>query len=137
MARQRVARDLRGSTSQRPCKPARRRHSSFAASRHRSRINRAPYARDCPAEEGFRSETAQMKKLIIPATVLTVMQNTASDRHATGPSALALAAVIAQYSPALRAFEKPITARLFRGDTRFGFTSNTKIPVDADSATGM
>ena len=43
-----------------------------------------------------------MKKLIIPASVLTVMQNTAlvATGTATGPSALALAAVIAQHSPA-------------------------------------
>jgi len=52
---------------------------------------------------------------------------------ASGPSALALAAVIAQHSPAVRAFDKRVIARLFRGDTRFGFTPNTKISVDADT----
>jgi hypothetical protein len=76
-----------------------------------------------------------MKKLIIPAFVLTVVQSTAlaAPGTASGPSALALAAVIAQHSPAVRAFDKRVIARLFRGNTNFGFTPNTKIPVDADS----
>jgi hypothetical protein len=39
-----------------------------------------------------------------------------------------LAAVIAQHSPAVRAFEKRVIVRLFRGSTSFGFTL-----VDADS----
>jgi hypothetical protein len=39
-----------------------------------------------------------------------------------------LAAVIAQHSPAVRAFEKRVIVRLFRGSTSFGFA-----PVDADS----
>jgi hypothetical protein len=76
-----------------------------------------------------------MKKLIIPALALTVVQSTAlaAPGTASGPSALALAAVIAQHSPAVRAFDKRVIARLFRGNTNFGFTPNTKIPVDADS----
>ena len=76
-----------------------------------------------------------MKKLIIPALALMVLQNTASAApgSAAGPTALALAAVIAQHSPAVRAFDKRVIARLFRGNTRFGFTPNTKISVDADS----
>jgi hypothetical protein len=88
-----------------------------------------------PGAEGFRTEAAQMKKLIIPAFVLTVVQSTAlaAPGTASGPSALALAAVIAQHSPAVRAFDKRVIARLFRGDTRFGFTPNTKISVDADT----
>src|SRR5262249_24620815 len=88
----------------------------------------------CPS-----TEAAEMKKLIIvaliPALALTVVQSTASAAPGTasGPSALALAAVIAQHSPAVRAFDKRVIARLFRGDTRFGFTPNTKISVDAES----
>ena len=50
---------------------------------------------------------------------------------ATGPTALALAAVIAQYSPLFRPYERRVIARLFDGRTRF--TPNTKIPVTADS----
>jgi len=76
-----------------------------------------------------------MKKLIIPALAFIVVQNTAfaSPRTAAGPTALALAAVIAQHSPAVRAFDKRVIARLFRGNTSFGFTPNAKISVDADS----
>jgi hypothetical protein len=76
-----------------------------------------------------------MKKLIISALALTVVQTTASAAPGTasGPSALALAAVIAQHSPAVRAFDKRVIARLFRGNTRFGFTPNTKISVESRS----
>jgi hypothetical protein len=76
-----------------------------------------------------------MKKLMISAVALAVVQSSASAApgSATGPTALALAAVIAQHSPAVRAFDRRVIARLFRGNTRFGFTPNTKISVDADS----
>jgi len=76
-----------------------------------------------------------MKKLMISAVALAVVQSSAfaAPGSATGPTALALAAVIAQHSPAVRAFDKRVIARLFRGNTRFGFTPNTKISVDADS----
>jgi hypothetical protein len=72
---------------------------------------------------------------MISAVALAVVQSSASAApgSATGPTALALAAVIAQHSPAVRAFDKRVIARLFRGNTRFGFTPNTKISVDADS----
>src|SRR5499427_1286311 len=60
-----------------------------------------------------RTEAAEMKTLIIPALIaaliaalaLTVVQTTASAAPGTasGPSALAFAAVIAQHSPAARA----------------------------------
>ena len=76
-----------------------------------------------------------MRKLVISAVALAVVQSSASAApgSASGPTALALAAVIAQHSPAVRAFDKRVIARLFRGNTRFGFTPNTKISVDADS----
>jgi len=76
-----------------------------------------------------------MKNLIISIFALTVVQNTAfaSPGSATGPTALALAAVIAPHSPSVRAFDKRVIARLFRGNTSFGFTPNKKISVDANS----
>ena len=60
-----------------------------------------------------------MKKLIIPTLALTVVQNTAfaAPGTATGPTALALAAVIAQHSPAVRTFDKRVIA-LREDDTR-------------------
>jgi hypothetical protein len=94
-----------------------------------------PVARHAGLPAQIQTEDAQMKKLIISALALAVLQTTASAApgSATGPTALALAAVIAQHSPAVRAFDKRVIARLFRGNTRFGFTPNTKISVDADS----
>jgi hypothetical protein len=76
-----------------------------------------------------------MKKLIISAFALTVAQSTAfaAPKTATGPAALALAAVIGQHSPAVRAFDRRVVARLFRGNTSFGFTPNKKIAINADS----
>lgn len=75
-----------------------------------------------------------MKKLILPALTLILLQNAAlaASGTASGPTALALAAVIAQHSP-VRAFDKRVIARLFRGNTSFGFTPNTKISIAADS----
>lgn len=52
---------------------------------------------------------------------------------ASGPTALALAAVVAQHSPLIRAFDNGKLGRLFRGSTNFGFTPNTQISVTADS----
>src|SRR6266513_5351786 len=85
--------------------------------------------------EDTQTEAAQMKKLIISALALAIGQTAAfaAPGTTTGPTALALAAVIAQHSPAVRAFDKRVIARLFRGNTAFGFTPNTKISVDADS----
>jgi hypothetical protein len=49
-----------------------------------------------------------MKKLIIPALAVIVTQHVAlaATGTATGPTALALTAVIAQHSPAVRALDK-------------------------------
>ena len=96
------------------------------------------FADDAYSEE-FQTEGAEMKKLILPTLTLIILQNSAfaAPGTATGPTALALAAVIAQHSPAVRAFDRRVIARLFRGNTRFGFTPNTTISVDADSAKGV
>jgi hypothetical protein len=76
-----------------------------------------------------------MKKLMISAFALVVTHHAAfaATGSATGPAALALAAVIAQHSPLVRPLDRRVIARLFNGGTRFGFTPNTKISVDADS----
>jgi hypothetical protein len=91
--------------------------------------------RETAQREASQTEAAHMKKLIILVLALTVVQNAAfaSPGTTTGPTALALAAVIAQHSPSVRAFDKRVIARLFRGNTAFGFTPNKKISVDADS----
>jgi hypothetical protein len=80
-------------------------------------------------------ETAQMTRFILLAAFTIVGQHAAVAAlvTATGPTALALAAVIAQHSPVVRAFDKRIIARLFGGRTNFGFTPNKTISVTADS----
>lgn len=52
---------------------------------------------------------------------------------ATGPTALALAAVVAEHSSLVRAYHKRVLARLFGGNTNFGFTPNRNISVTAES----
>lgn len=78
-----------------------------------------------------------MKKLVILALALTITAPAAlaAPGTASGPGAFALAAVIAPHSPAVRALDRRVIARLFNGNTRFGFTPNTKISVDADAVT--
>ena len=76
-----------------------------------------------------------MTRFILLAVFAIVGQQAAvaAPVTATGPTALALAAVIAQHSPLVRAFDRRIIARLFGGRTNFGFTPNVKISVTADS----
>ena len=83
----------------------------------------------------FDREAAQMKRFILLAVFTIIGQQlaVAAPVTATGPAALALAAVIAPYSPLLRPFDRRIIARLFGGRTNFGFTPNTNISVTADS----
>jgi len=66
---------------------------------------------------------------------IIVVQHAASAAPGTasGPTGFALAAVIAQHSTMMRPFDKRVIARLFRGNTAFGFTPNTTISVDADT----
>ena len=80
-------------------------------------------------------EIAQMMRVILFAVFTIVGQQVAvaAPVTATGPTALALAAVVAQHSPLVRAFDKRIIARLFGGRTNFGFTPNKTISVTADS----
>jgi hypothetical protein len=51
---------------------------------------------------------------------------------ASGPSALALTAVIAPYS-SLLSYDKRAISRLFRGDSSIGFPATRKISIAADS----
>ena len=76
-----------------------------------------------------------MKRLVVLAlfTILGQQAVVAAPATATGPSAMALAAVIAQHSPSVRAYDKRVIARLFGGNSNFGFTPDTKISVTADS----
>jgi hypothetical protein len=76
-----------------------------------------------------------MRKLILLAFFVALGQEAAVAKSitATGPSALALAAVVADHSTLVSAFHKRVIARLFGGNTNFGFTPGRKISVTADS----
>src|SRR5579871_2135886 len=56
----------------------------------------------------------------------------AAPASATGPAALALAAVVAEQSP-LGRYEKRVIARLFDGDARFGAYPTDKVSITAAS----
>ena len=77
----------------------------------------------------------KMVRFILIAAVLIGGSRTAlaGPVIASGPTALALAAVVAQRSPLVRALDNRVIVRLFRGNTNLGFTPNTKISVVADS----
>jgi hypothetical protein len=64
-----------------------------------------------------------------------VAPSTASAAPATvtGPTALALAAVVLQHSPLLSAYERRVVARLFDGNSSFGFTPKKKLSITAES----
>jgi hypothetical protein len=57
----------------------------------------------------------------------------ATPKNVTGPTALALAAVIAQHSPLLSAYEKKVIAGLFNGNANAGAASKKKLSITADS----
>jgi hypothetical protein len=76
-----------------------------------------------------------MRKLILLAFFVALGQEAAVAKSitATGPTALALAVVVADHSPLVSAFHNRVLARLFGGNTNFGFTPGRKISVTADS----
>jgi hypothetical protein len=76
-----------------------------------------------------------MRKLILVVLFVALGPGAAVAKSitATGPAALALAAVVAEHSRLVSAFHKRVVARLFGGDTHFGFTPGRKISVTADS----
>ena len=76
-----------------------------------------------------------MRKLILLVLFVALGQEAAVAKSitATGPTALALAVVVADHSPLVSAFHNRVLARLFGGNTNFGFTPGTKISVTADS----
>ncbi len=76
-----------------------------------------------------------MKRFIFLVLFVALGQGAAVAKSitATGASALALAAVVADHSTLVSAYHKRVLARLFAGNTNFGFTPNRKISVTADS----
>ena len=78
-----------------------------------------------------------MKKLSFLPVLLVLGQGastaSAASGNASGPAALALAAVVASHSSVLGSFDLRAMARLFSGNSRISFPPNRKISVTADS----
>jgi hypothetical protein len=73
--------------------------------------------------------------MVLALATICAQQAFAAPVTATGPAALALAAVVTVHSPLVRAYDKRVIARLFGGNTNFGFTPNRTISVTADKFT--
>lgn len=77
------------------------------------------------------------RKLAAPAFLLfcaAAPAASAAPVTITGPTALALAAVVAQHSPHLPAYDRKIMARLFGGDSVFLIATKAKFSVTVDTA---
>jgi hypothetical protein len=79
-----------------------------------------------------------MRKVLTTAILLVLGQGpvsvaSAASSTASGPTALALAAVVAEHSPILGVKERKVMARLFDDKLNFSFPANQKISVKADS----
>jgi len=78
-----------------------------------------------------------MKKLSFLPVLLVLGQGastaSAASGNASGPAALALAAVVASHSSVLGSFDLRAMARLLSGNSRISFPPNRKISVTADS----
>jgi hypothetical protein len=71
--------------------------------------------------------------LALGLTLAAVSAASAAPATISGSVALALAAVVAQYSPLLAPHEKRTMARLFAGDSNFFVKSSKTISVTADA----
>jgi hypothetical protein len=74
-----------------------------------------------------------MKKIALLFFVLVANQAAAASMTINGPSALALAAIVASHSRMLGVVDRTALSRLFAGRTNFGYPANRTITVSADS----
>jgi len=77
-----------------------------------------------------------MKSVVVLTSLLAVAQAravSAAPATATGPTAFALACVLAQHSPLLSASDKRVIAHLFSGASNVMPPANKKFSVTADS----
>ncbi len=65
--------------------------------------------------------------------VSIALSQSASAATVSGPSALALASVVAEHSTELKLYHKSIMARLFNGEFDVPFSANKKISVEVDA----
>jgi hypothetical protein len=78
------------------------------------------------------SRTRKSAALALCLTLAAMPAASAAPATASGPVALALAAVVAQHSPLLSAYDKKTMARLFAGDSNFHVKSSKPLSVTAD-----
>jgi hypothetical protein len=81
---------------------------------------------------------ANMSRIVLLALSLMLWQGaisaaSAAPATAKGPAALALAAVVAEYSPWMNGHDTSVLARLFDGHLNLGFPANRKISVTAEA----
>lgn len=67
--------------------------------------------------------------------LLAAQSASADPATASGSVALALAAIVAGYSPVLPANEKAVMAKLFAANLKFAYSATKKITVKADAVT--
>ncbi len=70
---------------------------------------------------------------ILLSFVSIALSQSASAATVSGPSALALASVVAEHSTELKLYHKSIIARLFNGEFDVPFSANKKISIEADA----
>jgi hypothetical protein len=73
-----------------------------------------------------------MKRIATLAVVLIATQAAAAAGTTSGSSALALAALVANQARSLSVTDRRVIARLFAGQTNFGYPANRTIMVSAD-----
>jgi hypothetical protein len=73
-----------------------------------------------------------MKRIATLAVVLIATQPAAAAGTTSGSSALALAALVANQARSLSVTDRRVIARLFAGQTNFGYPANRTIMVSAD-----
>ena len=76
-----------------------------------------------------------MKKLALLAFVLAANPAAAASMTTNGPSALALAAIVASHSRTLGAADRNVLARLFGGRANFGRPRNRRITGNGEKIT--
>lgn len=74
-----------------------------------------------------------IKRLAICVLALLLATGNASAATASGSSALALAALVATYSPWVTARERSAMNRLFAGNLNFSYPANRTISIKADA----
>jgi len=82
----------------------------------------------------MKNSALKIATALLLITTLGASAASAAPVNLTGPTALAVAAVVAQYSPLLNPGERKVIAGLFEGNSKISYPKK-KLSVSADSAT--